>query len=63
MAAAREFVNRKTTQIVSGRARRPSETEGPMKDGAQDYLHNGLSDYRSDEVNADWFAQHLPEFS
>jgi hypothetical protein len=39
-----------------------SETEGPMKDGAQDYLHNGLSDHRSDEVNADWFAQHLPEF-
>jgi hypothetical protein len=39
-----------------------SETEGPMKDGAQDYLHNSLNDYRSDEVDADWFAQHLPEF-
>jgi hypothetical protein len=33
-----------------------------LKRGAQDYLHNHLNDYRSDEVDADWFAQHLPEF-
>jgi hypothetical protein len=39
-----------------------SETEGPLKDGAQEYLHNSLNDYRSDEIDADWFAQHLPEF-
>jgi hypothetical protein len=39
-----------------------SEAEGPLKDGAQEYLHKHLNDYRSDEVDADWFARHLPEF-
>jgi hypothetical protein len=39
-----------------------SEAEGPLKGGAQDYLHNHLNDHRSDEVDADWFARHLPEF-
>jgi hypothetical protein len=39
-----------------------SETEGPLKSGAQDYLQHHLSDYRSDEVDGDWFARHLPEF-
>ena len=42
--------------------REMSEAEGPLKGGAHDYLHNCLNDYRSDEVDADWFAQHLPEF-
>jgi hypothetical protein len=33
-----------------------SETEGPLKDGAQEYLHNCLNDYRPDEIDADWFC-------
>jgi hypothetical protein len=39
-----------------------SKAEGPMKSGAQDYLDNCLNDYRSHEVDANWFARHLPEF-
>jgi hypothetical protein len=39
-----------------------SEAEGPLKVGAHYYLYNCLNDYRSDEVDADWFARHLPEF-
>ena len=39
-----------------------SEAEGPLKSGAQEYLHTGLNDHRSDEVDAGWFARHLPEF-
>jgi hypothetical protein len=39
-----------------------SETGGRMQHGALDYLRNDLNDYRADEVNAEWFAQHLAEF-
>jgi hypothetical protein len=39
-----------------------SEAEGPLKGGAQSYLHDGLNGYPSDQVDADWFAQHLPDF-
>jgi hypothetical protein len=38
-----------------------SEAEGPLKSGAQNYLRE-LNDYCSDEVDAGWFARHLPEF-
>lgn len=39
-----------------------SETEGPLRWGAQDYVQNHLTDYRWEDVDANWFAQHLPGF-
>jgi hypothetical protein len=39
-----------------------STAEGPLKGGAQNYLRDGFNDYRSDEVDADWFSRQLPGF-
>jgi hypothetical protein len=39
-----------------------SETAGRMQHGALDYLRNDLNDYRAEEVNAEWFAQHFDGF-